>query len=305
MGTALDLQEIGLDLKVFGEIDDPNMRHFNPSLAWYDDQLIISVRSCNFKVKRHGDWSWRDGGAYSKTDVLVGRVNPKTLEILELEKLFISDDSPTRTRVSGLEDIRLYFRKDGMRAIGFESDRLTRSLHNASASLAEYLIDGYELKYLRTLEKPNKDTVEKNWSPTDEPSREFDFSYSPSQVWKDGELIGIPYKGQIHGGSALLKQKDGTYLSLVHKKTADLRLGKAYDRYVYHTYLARHRKDGIITHITPPFTFGTHENIEFASGMVEYDNDFIISLGIRDCKFALARIPKIKLTSMLQEYKGE
>ena len=296
----LDLQQLGAELHIYGEIDDPAMRHFNPSIAWHNDKLKIVVRSCNFAVNRHGNFYFRDGSAYSKTDVLYGDVNPDTLKVTDLQLLKLKY-APIHTQISGLEDVRIFSRKDGMHAIGFESDRLTRSLHNGSSSLAEYLIKGNELKYIRTLEKPKKETVEKNWSPTDHQSKDFEFTYSPTQVWKNGEVTGIPYKGIIHGGSQLLKQKDGSYLSVVHDKVADPRLRLVYDRFIYRTYLARHDKMGIITHLTKPFTFGTHENIEFASGMVEYDGSFIISLGIRDAKFAIAKIKKNKLVNLLNQ----
>lgn len=300
---ALDLQSIGAELRIYGEIDDPAMRHFNPSIAWHDGVLMIAIRSCNFAVEKNGKWYLRDGSAYSKTDVIYGELDPGTLEILEHTKLKLSKDTPLITKLAGLEDVRLFSRKDGMHAIGFESDRITRSLHNASATMAEYLIKGNELKYLRTLQKPKSQVVEKNWSPTDVPTKAFDFTYSPTQVWKDGEVIGEKYLGDIHGGTQLLKQKDGTFLSIVHDKKLNRMLNRpgVYDKYEYRHYLARHDKNGIITHLTKPFNFGTHENIEFASGMVEHNDDFIISLGIRDCKFALCKISKDKLVNMLEE----
>lgn len=301
--SILDLQSIGLDLKIYGEISDPAMRHFNPSIAWHDHWLYIAIRSCNFAVERFGKWYLRDQSAYSKTDVIYALLDPDSLEIGETGKLELSKDTPLITKLAGLEDVRLFSRKDGMHAIGFESDRITRSLHNASATMAEYLIKGNKLKYLRTLEKPSDKIVEKNWSPTDVPTKAFDFTYSPTQVWKDGEVIGEKYLGDIHGGTQLLKQKDGTFLSLVHDKQLNRLLNRpgVYDKYVYRHYLARHDKNGIIIEKTKPFTFGTHENIEFASGMVEHNGDFIISLGIRDCKFALCKISKDKLVNMLEE----
>lgn len=306
MDKALDLQALGAQLLIYGEIDDPYMRHFNPSIAWHEGKLKIAIRSCNFKVERGGKWSFRDASAYSRTDVIYGDMNPDTLKVSNLTKLKLSENTPTRTKVAGLEDVRLFSRKDGMHAIGFESDRLTTTLHNESASLAEYLIKGDELVYLRTLEKPDKKVVEKNWSPTDTPSKLFNFTYSDSQVWKDGKLIGTPTTTQIHGGTQLLLQKDGTYLSLVHEKKATLTptyrrvKSNIYDKYVYYTYLAKHDKQGIVTELSTPFRFGTLENIEFASGMVEHGGDFLITLGIRDCKWAMCRIGKDKLTGLFE-----
>lgn len=301
---TIDLQSLGVDLRIYGEIDDHAMRYFNPSIAFHDGKLKIAIRSCNFAVERQGKWYFRDGSAYSKTDVLYGDLDPNSLTVSNLQKLMISDNSPSITKLAGLEDVRLFSRKDGMHAIGFESDRLSRTLHNESASLAEYLIKGNELIYLRTLEKPVKEGVEKNWAPTDVPSDKFDFTYSPTEIWKDGKVIGQPTTSEIHGGSQLLKQEDGTYISIVHEKILDPAFRRLnhliYDKFVYHTYLARHNEQGFITHLTKPFTFGTHENIEFASGMVEHENYFIISLGIRDCKFAIAKINRKKLIDLLE-----
>lgn len=304
---AVDLQSIGAELRIYGEIDDDTMRHINPSIAWHDGKLMIAIRSCNFAVERQGKWYFRDGSAYSRTDVLLGDLDPDTLEVnLYKEKLKLSKDSPTRILVSGLEDVRLYSRKDGLHAIGFESDRLTRSLHNESASLAEYIVKGNELIYLRTLDKPKKETVEKNWCPPDIATAAFDYTYSDTQVIKDGKLVGKPTRTQIHGGSQLLRQPNGTFLSLVHEKKPDpsfgySRFNAVYDKYTYCTYLARHDKQGIITELSKPFRFGTHENIEFAAGMVEHDGYLIMSLGIRDCKYALARIEKRILVDMLKK----
>lgn len=300
---TLDLQELGAEIKIYGEINDPNMRDINPSIAFHDGQLRIAIRRCNFKVDRLGGWSFRDGCAYSKTEVVYGDLDPDTLQVDNLRVLKLSGKVPAHTQLAGLEDVRLYSRKDGMHAIGFESDRLTRSLHNASASLAEYIIKDDKLEYIRTLEKPVKEAVEKNWSPTDKPVKEFDFTYSPTQVWKDGKLIGQEIKSDLHGGSQLIKQKDGTFLSLVHQKYQDYKVLGKYDKYKYVTYLAEHDKNGFITKLSKGFTFGTLENIEFASGMVEYYNDFIITFGIRDCKWAVCKIPKEALTDLLVEFK--
>ena len=307
---ALDLQELGAELRIYGEIDDPVYRHFNPSLVWYKDKLKISIRSCNFAVVPKGKWYFRDGRAHSITDVLIGDLDPDTLQVSNLEKYDVSPDSPKEVLLAGVEDVRLYVRKNKLHASGFISDRLTRSLHNASAGMAEYIVKGNTLKYLKSLQKPSKDVVEKNWCPPDKPSKLFDYTYSDSQAYKDGKLIGKPTRTKIHGGSILLSQPDGTYLSLVHEKKLDTNLPRQprmirqrtfiYDKYTYYTYLARHDEQGIITHLTKPFRMGTLENIEFAAGLVEYNDDFIISAGVRDCKYLLCKISKGKLIDLLE-----
>lgn len=281
------------------------MRHFNPGLAFHDGKLMIAIRSCNFSVKPKGEWYYRDNSAYSRTDVLYGEIDPDTLQVSNLHKLELSENSPMRIKVTGLEDVRLFSRPDGMHAIGFESDRLSRSLHNETATMAEFLIKDGTLQYIRTLRKPSNKIVEKNWAPTDIPSKLFDFTYSPSQVWKEGDVQGAPYGGIIHGGTKLLKQPDGTYLSIVHDKVPLHRTIKIYDRYVYRTYLARHDAHGFITHMTPHFRFDAPEYIQFASDMVEHEEKLIITMGIGDYTWAICRVPTEQLTALLQPYTPE
>ena len=310
MTDVIDLQAIGAELRIYGEIDHPEMRDMNPAIAWHGDKLKIAVRRCNFSVNRHGGWYLRDNSVYSRTDVMYGDLNPDTLEVSNLTKLELDPKSPKNVLLAGLEDVRLFNRKDGIHAIGFESDRLNRSLHNASAGMAEYIVKGNTLKYLKSLQKPSKDVVEKNWCPPDKPSKLFDYTYSDSQAYKDGKLIGKPTRTKIHGGSILLSQPDDTYLSLVHEKKLDTNLPRQprmirqrtfiYDKYTYYTYLARHDKQGIITHLTKPFRFGTLENIEFAAGLAEYDDYFILTTGIRDCKYGIVKIEKDKLVDLLE-----
>lgn len=306
-----DLQELGAEIKIYGEIEDQNMRHFNPSIAWHQGKLKIALRSCNFAVVRGGKWYLRDGSAYSKTDVILGELDPDSLNVTRLRKLRVSDNSPVIVKTAGLEDARLFSRKDGLHAIGFVSDRLTRSLHNGSAALAEYLIEGDELKYLRTFEKPKKDWPEKNWNPTEVHTENFDLTYSDTQVYKDGKLIGEPSKTNIHGGSQLLKHGNG-WISIVHEKIAvrapivrNQRYGRTpniYDKYVYYTYLAIHDEQGIIKKLSHPFRFGTLENIEFASGLVRHNDEFLITFGIRDCKWAVCKIPCDKLLALIEKH---
>ena len=287
------------------EYNDPVMNYFNPAFEWeYEsNRLRIAIRSCNFTTDHHGDWRFLDDEIYSKTDVLYGYLEPDTLEVWGLETLAMSEDTPIVTKIAGLEDVRLFQREDGMHAIGFETDRITPSLY-AESCMAEYLIKNGALHYIRTLDKPEKRLVEKNWSPANVQTKEFDFTYSPTQVVKNGKVVGPKYAGNIHGGSQLLLQPDGTYLSIVHSKTADKRYGQVYDKYVYWTYLARHGKDGRITHLSEPFTFGTNENIEFASTMVELklSGDVLIGFGVCDQKIGIARIALENLTKLLKPY---
>lgn len=304
----IDIQSLGAEIKVYKELDAPVYRYINPSVAWHDNKLKISLRASNFAVVPKGKWYFRDGSAYSRTHVVIGDLNPDKLTISKLAVVPLSSNAPTRTLVAGLEDVRLFSRKDGLHAIGFESDRLTVNLHNESASLAEYVVKGRELKYLRTLDKPDKKVVEKNWCPPEKATRLFDFTYSDTQVWKGGKLIGKPTKTNIHGGSQLINKSGGGYFSIVHEKKRDPAVirnqhmgGNIYDANIYYTYLAEHDERGIITRLSKPFRFGSGHNIEFASGLVEYNGDFIITYGIGDFTFGIARIKAEKLLTLFED----
>lgn len=303
----INIQDYGARVVVMADINDDQYPYYNPSIAFDGKgKLRIAIRSCNFTVKPDGYWHLADGSDHAITKVLYGYLDPETYTISDLKELKYSDGAPFETKqITGLEDARIYWRKDGMHFSGVEID--TRRFFIRPARQAEYVLDEATdtLQYIRTMASPNPTRPEKNWQPADKPGL-FDYSYSPTEVYKDDrvQLVGdAPYRGYIHGSSQLIWQpKSKTYLTVLHSKHLNPMAGVVYDKYKYLHYFAEYSDQGVLLRISDPFTFGLGENIEFASGMVELGNDLLISIGIRDARLGLVRLAKETVLTMLHAY---
>lgn len=291
---------------VMGDINDPIYAYFNPSIA-YDGKgkLRIVIRACTFRPIPGGTYDYRDGSNYSKTKLMYGYIDPITYEVTDLKELGYCKDTPSEIVRSGLEDARLYWRKDGMHFIGVHVD--TRPEHRYPPQQAEFIYNETtdQLKYIRTMFGESPARGEKNWLPTDKPSKLFEYNYSPTQVIKEGvKLEGVRYAGFIHGSSQLIYQpKTKTYLAVLHSKHADpLVVGRVYDKMLYVHYMAEYNAEGYLIKLSDPFTLGLADNIEFVSGMVEHGDDLLMSFGAGDARWGMARISKDRATNLLKPY---
>lgn len=311
-GALLNIRDIGATVTVLQD-NDQAWPYYNPSIAWDESgALRIAIRACNFTVRPEGGW-YLTQGDHAKTKVMYGYLDPNTLTITGLAEVLPSKDSPEAIHKCGLEDGRLFLRGKTMHIIGVQVD--TTQKHIIPASQAEFSIGKYgdNMEYIRTLKKPDENRVEKNWMPTDKETPAFDFQYSPTQTWKDGIVTGPDYDGNLHGGTQLLQQKDGTWLAIIHDvkhATFVRRPGERRRRkrnYIH--YLAEYSTAGQLQRLSRPFIFGTtavdFEGIEFAAGMVEHKGDLLVSFGIRDAKIGIARIPKAAAIKLLEPYKRE
>lgn len=306
LDELLNIQDRGARVTVLGDINDPIYAYFNPSIA-YDGKgkLRINIRSCNFAVKRHGMYYYRDNKSYSITKNLYGYIDPDTLKITGLKEIKHSDDTPKEIVRSGIEDVRLFWRDDGMHFAGVRVD--TRPLYKTPAQQCEFVMDEATgiVKYLRTMLAESPARAEKNWLPTDKPGK-FEYNYSPKQVYDGKRVVGERYDGFIHGSSQLLWQpKSKTYLAMLHSKHHNpLVIGRAYDNMIYVHYFAEYNEAGLLVRISEPFKLGLLDNIEFVAGMVEHKGDLLFSFGAGDARFGIGRIKKENAIEMLAKYDG-
>ena len=196
LDEVTNLQNAGARVTMLGDVNDPIYAYFNPSIA-YDGKgkLRINIRACNFAVKPHGDWYIRGKVRHAQTKNMYGYLNPDTLEITGLKEVKHDDKTPEEiASISGLEDARLFWREDGMHFSGVRVD--TRIEYRTPGRMAELVLDEKTgtLKYLRTMYSPSLIRTEKNWMPTDKPA-DFEYSYSPTQVYKNNAVQGEVYEG--------------------------------------------------------------------------------------------------------------
>jgi hypothetical protein len=114
----------------------------------------------------------------------------------------------------GIEDVRLFWRDDGLHGIGVIIPVDEGGEYKLRQ--AEILIDhaAGTFKYIKDHGRPFGH-AEKNWSPPESPTSAFDFIYSSSAIVKDDEVIGEEGDLFIHNGTPLIPYEGG-YLSIGH-----------------------------------------------------------------------------------------
>lgn len=296
------------------EESDSDWSAFNPSIARHPSgSLHMMIRSSNYYFSVDGGFKLTVGG-YVKNRTWICDVDEKSLEISNLRQVhFHPNDVVPLNR--GTEDSRLFWRDDSwyFTAVVYEPPVVP------DPRLALFRLDGQEAHMVEFLPFLEPNRPEKNWMMPDEYSEKFDYIYSPSQTVKDKIIVGDPidmsesiarkgFHSKIRGGSQLVRQKDGTYLAIVHDVYMDqqsvynpLTFGWYTPTRFYRHFLARFAEDGTLTHLSDPFIF-KREGIEFAAGMVESGDNLLISYGGADTHAVIARVPKKALVDTLRPY---
>jgi predicted GH43/DUF377 family glycosyl hydrolase len=272
--------------KVILPDNDPLKPYYNPSLARYKGKLIMSIRSSTWTLGPNGGGQ-KIIGDKLHTDVMLGELNEGTFTLKNLRKLKYAGEVHPYIENIGMEDARLFVRDGKLYAIGVcmsKEDRRGESVHIA---LGE--IRGDELFFTELVDKPHPERVEKNWTVPEVPTDAFDYIYSPTQVLKDGKLLGeVEYHGLLHGGSPAIKWEDG-WLSFQHRVfRSNVVVDGAVRQYV--SYAVKYNAQGFATEISQGFILFATNAVEFISGLVLSDDKFLVSLGIGDANSALALI---------------
>jgi hypothetical protein len=282
------IYNIGVDVTIIPVSGVRGEVHYNPGLARDDKgNLWISIRSCDYNPKRWKGWEhpmhWQNYLNY-------GLLDENTLKISKLKEIKPLKDY--NGHHWGFEDARLFWRKDGMHAIG-----VVIPIENGkyATSQAEILID-YEkgtYKLIKNYGRP-KGTMEKNWSPPESESQLFDFAYSMTEVVKDEKVKGDDNHLAIHNGTKLLPYEDG-YIQINH-----VVCGIGGER-TYAQVAVRRNLQGYATHISQLFHFNVgwreklQETIEFVSDMVwskgKEGKELLVGLGVKDEALGIAKIP--------------
>jgi hypothetical protein len=274
--------------KVILPDNDPLKPYYNPSLARYKDKLLISIRSSTWTLGEHGKGQNIIGGKLH-TDVILGEVDEKTLKVTNLKKLKYAGKVHPYIENIGLEDARIFVRDGKLHAIGVCMDKYERKGSAVHIALGE--IRGDELFFTELLDKPHPERVEKNWTVPEVKSPNFDYIYSPTQVLKDGKLLGkTEYHGLLHGGSPAIQLPwEDSWLSFQHKVfRSNVVISGTVRQYV--SYAVKYNAQGFATEISQGFILFATNTVEFISGLVLSQGKFLVSLGIGDAEAALAVI---------------
>jgi hypothetical protein len=286
------LTNINLPVKIVPIQAKVGVVHYNPGLARDPKgQVWVAIRSCVtnlelFKNLEHPN--------HYRNYLHVGFLNENTLEISDLKEIV-----PEKKYIGfqwGIEDVRLFWRKDGMHGLGViipvvEGQYKLRQ--------AEILIDhkAGTFKYIKDWGRPFGH-AEKNWSPTEYPNPNFDFTYSPTEIVKDGKVIGEPNDLFIHNGTPLIEYQDG-YISIGHSVVAVL--GERTYAQIALKWDANGRMIGHsqFFHFNVGWRQGLKETIEFASGLLwskgKEGQELLVGIGVKDEATGFCKIPIDKL----------
>jgi hypothetical protein len=277
------------------KIKSPDGRYYeavyNPSIARIGDKLWITYRACF-----HQD---NDHPSHYTNDLLLGELCTKTLKPT-VPKIIKDVSCHNGFEKFGIEDVRLFEQADGSLAgigVGLEFMPGDYRAHQVS-----FTIDTEKLVTKNRVRLPRpRNLSEKNWSPPTVPARMFDYTYSPSEVVVDGDVVGGNYNsGPIHGGSQLLPYTDERfpdvrYISFRH---CIFTIRKVSTR-VYAQVATLHNKWGITTHRSQFFYLNMGwrpqltERIELIYGVVDcpiHDKCWLVSFNYKDENSALGHI---------------
>ena len=282
----------------------------NPSIG-YSPELGygIMVRSSNYRldpVVYEIDVLNSANNGLVANRLWFSELDSQNLTLKNFREVKFHPDDPLLKR--GVEDPRLYW-KDG--SWYFDCIMLEKE-HTRMARVATYTYDPETnlARFVAKHEGNNPSKIEKNWMRPYEDNPNFDYIYDCGKI-KKGDLI-IDIQGishfELRGGSPLWDLNDGTYLAIVHRTISRRiqhymakRFGVVWTSVKNYTHLfARYDYDGRLIAYTEQFQF-LDRGVEFAAGLIEHGDDFVVSFGSKDRTSYLARISKDKVFSMLKE----
>lgn len=274
------LNKISAETKILNLNTKVGVVHYNPGLARDPKGTVwISIRSCVtnlelFKEMEHPN--------HYRNFLHVGKLNEDTLEVIGLKE--VKPEEEYEGFQWGIEDVRLFWRSDGLHGIGVIIPITNEGKYGIQQ--AEILIDYKKGTYkcIKYFGRPFGH-AEKNWSPPEFPNSIFDFVYSPSQIVKDGEVIGEENELFLHNGTPLIW--DGkNYISIGHSVCA-VKGERTYAQIA----LKWNAKGELIEH-SQFFHFnvgwreGLQETIEFSSGLLwsqgKEGQELLIGIGVKD-----------------------
>lgn len=301
-------EELGGEVRNLRRLVDPEVKvwsAFNPSIGVSPSgQYAVAIRSSNYVILESGELHVTEGGPIANR-VWFAELDDD-LKIQNLRQIDFSKSGYSLRR--GIEDPKLLWRDGGWQFTGV----MMESQHTKVARHCICVMD----KKATSVTKIEKHLgveakkPEKNWMTPYEKSPHFDYIYGPSAIIKDDKMIHTlvdnPDFTGLRGNSHLLTLSDGTYLAVMHKmwsKTFEIYSPRHFsnvtgkDKNYFH-YFVRFDEYGTLIEMSKPFQF-VSRGIEFAAGLVEKDDSYVVSFGKQDVSSHLGIIEKNKVRKLL------
>ncbi len=305
-------KDLGGEVRNLRRLIDPDVKvwsAFNPSIGVSPaGKYAVTLRSSNYVILETGELNVTIGDKITNR-AYFGELD-NDLKISSLTLVDFSKCGYTTRR--GVEDLKLLWRDGGWKFTGVVLERAHTpvarqcygALDSSTGLVTESVIHpGVEAK------KP-----EKNWMTPYKKSPNFDYIYGPSAIVKDDKVIHTMVDRKdftgLRGNSHLHEMKDGTYLAVMHKlwsKEFPMYSPRhfcnvmAKDKDYFH-YFVRFDEYGTLIEMSKPFQF-ISRGIEFAMGIVEKDDSYVISFGKNDASSHLGIIKKTLVKKKLVSLK--
>jgi hypothetical protein len=283
---------------------------FNPSIA-VDDKgnYSVAIRSSNYVILEHGELRVTTNGPirnqvwFADLDDEL-KIKEDTLRKLDFSAAAIDKDIKV---VRGVEDPKLMWR-DGWVFMGVFLERDVPVARNCVCYVDKQAMNVTNVELIPGIETRRP---EKNWMTCAVQPTKFDYVYDGNGVVMGDRVIhrlrDNPLLNKLRGNGQLLKYSNGTYIGLMHSleinrytKFSPTTFGMLeYVHKTYSHYCVRFDEDGWITEISDPFCF-ISPGIEFANGLVERGDDYVISFGKDDVSSHLAIISKKRVSQLMK-----
>lgn len=262
--------------------------HYNPGLARDPKGNVwISIRSCETNLELFQELEHPN---HYRNFLHIGKLNEDTLKVTGLKEV-----KPKEEYYGfqwGIEDIRLFWREDGLHGIG-----VIIPVEDGQYKLrqAEILIN-YKAGIYTLLKDHGRPFghAEKNWSPSEHANDQFDFIYSTTAIVKGDEVIGEEGEMFVHNGTPLIEYEDG-YISIGHVVCAVL------GERTYAQIAMKWNAQGKLIAHSQFFHFnvgwreGLRETIEFASGLLwskgKIGRELLVGIGVKDEVTGICKLP--------------
>lgn len=307
MSTKLDryyptVHDLGGKIHNVRRLANPEVKEWsatNLSIGYHKTTGYIAMfRSGNYVITNQGEYKVVVEGLI-RSKIYISELDPETYKLKDVRLLDVKNLSKEGELRRGLEDPKLFYRNG---AWHFSAVTMEKG-HTEKARVAICRLNK-ELTAIESFEKlPGIDGTrpEKNWMTPYDRSPYFDWIYGTNALLKDNVLTTqLDDNDQIaglRGSSNLHLLKDGTYLAVVHRMWTRVIMNHNMRFYVH--YFANYDERGFLIKISKGFIF-EHQGVEFAAGLCEQRDDFLVSYGSKDVSSHIASMPKETVLKSLQ-----
>ena len=292
----------------------------NPSILEYKNKIIVNLRHVNYtfyhseaKLFQHqyGPLTY----VHPENDIHLRTFNyylelNNNFEIVRynLVDTSIFDTYEPLWEFIGLEDARLVFWNNKLYMTGVRRDTTTNGQGRMELSEIEINEDSVkEISRVRIEAPRDKNSYcEKNWMPfLDKPYHYIKWS-NPTEIVKvdisngssttifDGQCVPAPT--DFRGGSQIISYKD-KYIAIIHEVNLfNSEVGRK-DAIYRHRFALWDSNFQLIKYSEPFSLMDGH--VEFATGMIIKDNNFLITFGFQDNAAYLLQIPEKVVLDLL------